>query len=686
MKKIYALIFSFLMIVSISGCNNSHDCPQEDSSLPVLSAGDTVSFRMLQTTDVHHRGSGTGASLTYSPEDGKDNSGAGGSDQTEGGYARLTSKIAQLRLAAMGQGVPSLLVDSGDFLMGTVYDLTLGDMPAAFYFLEFMNYDAVTLGNHEFDYGPAGLAMIINSARGEDGSGFTVPIIATNMKTDGVTGTDDDGLEAFVNAGVIREVMVKTLGNGLKVGIIGLLGPGADNDAPLTPPVIFDHEYEFIQEQVDYLKNEMGAHIVVALSHSGITDPNVTPGGDDVALAQNVSGIDIIASGHEHQMTDNVVIENGTRIFCAGYYGKNLAQLDVTVKIGTGVTDAVLTNHAIDDSTAGDPSMNFTVDMINAGINEVLTPELGLEINTVIAGSGSDNLGKPHGAEESGMGNLVADSLRYMLAGTNGAIGVVANGVVRNGFELGQQVTFADMYSVLPLGMTIDPAQQDIPGYPLMQVNLSGVHLKNMCQLNAYIAASQDEAFVAMLAGSGDPVLQGLAFALSNLQTDYYLNVSGIQYAHFDAGGGYLVVPGSVKIYDGLDFSCQHSATEISDETLYPVVFDIYMFLIVQSEDLQMLLGALGLPIVPLDNQGNPVTVANMLDSRLDRDPVTDGIQEAKEWMALLAFMTADPSITGFENNIIPDDAYGTEALASGNSSRINKIGFFDDTLTPAAQ
>jgi hypothetical protein len=219
-----------------------------------------------------------------------------------------------------------------------------------------------------------------------------------------------------------------------------------------------------------------------------------------------------------------------------------------------------------------------------------------------------------------------------------------------------------------------------------MQVNLSGAHLKNMCQLNAYIAASQDEAFVAMLAGSGDPVLQGLAFALSNLQTDYYLNVSGIQYAHFDAGGGYLVVPGSVKIYDGLDFSCQHSATEISDETLYPVVFDIYMFLIVQSEDLQMLLGALGLPIVPLDNQGNPVTVANMLDSRLDRDPVTEGIQEAKEWMALLAFMTADPSITGFENNIIPDDAYGSEALASGNSSRINEIGFFDDTLTPAAQ
>jgi len=672
MKKIYALIFSVLMILYVSGCSNSHDCPAEDQATPSLSDGDIVSFTLLQTTDVHHRASGTGASLTYSPGDGIDNS--GGSDQTRGGYARLAAKIAQLRLGAMAQGLPSLLVDSGDFLMGTVYDLTLGEMPAAFYFMEFMSYDAITIGNHEFDYGPAGLAMFINNALGDDGSGFSVPIIATNMKTDGVSGTDDDGVEAFVAAGVIRNMMIKTLNNGLKVGIIGLLGSGADNDAPLTPPVTFDHDFAFIQQQVDYLKNDMGAHIVVALSHSGIIDPAGTPGGDDVALAQNVIGIDIIASGHEHQRTDNIVLENGTRIFCAGNYGKNLAQVDFTVEIGIGVTDATLTNHAIDDATAGDPSMDYLMAMIDAGINEVLVPELGLEMNTVIAGSGSDNLSKPHGAEESGMGNLVADSLRYMLKGMDGGIGIVASGVVRNSFDLGQQVTFADMYSVLPLGMTLDPTQQDVPGYPLMLVNLTGAHLKNMCQLNAYITASQDTDFLAMLSGSGDPLLMQLAYALSQLQTDYYLNVSGIQYAHFDASGGYTVVPGSVKIYDKFDFSCQYPAADIDDETAYPCVFDIYMFLIVQSEELQMLLGALDLPITPLNNLGEPVTYLNMLDSRLDRDPETDGIQEVKEWMALLTFLTADQALGGFADHIIPDAAYGATALGSSDSSRVSAM------------
>ncbi|MDO9264001.1 MAG: metallophosphoesterase [Desulfosalsimonadaceae bacterium] len=393
MKKIYLVIISVLMMFSLSGCSDSHRSAPDETAPPVLADGDVVSFTLLQTTDVHHRASGSGSSLTYSPDDGVDNS--GGTDQTEGGYARLTTKIAQARLAAMSQGIPTVLVDSGDFLMGTVYDLTMGDSPAAFYFMEFMNYDAVTLGNHEFDYGPAGLAMILNNARGEDGSGFTVPIVASNMETDGVAGTDDDGIEAFAAAGAIRQTLVKTLDNGLKIGIMGLLGNNAENDAPLAGPVTFNHDYATIQQTVDHLKNDLGAHIVIALSHSGVTDPEGTPGGDDITLAQNVTGIDIIAAGHEHEMTPEIVMENGTRIICAGYYGKNLAQLDVTVEVGAGVLDAALTNHPIDDATPGDPSMNFVVDMFDAGIDEALKPQLGIGINDVVAGPGQPTSASP---------------------------------------------------------------------------------------------------------------------------------------------------------------------------------------------------------------------------------------------------------------------------------------------------
>ncbi len=676
MKKTCVMIFSVLVMFSLGGCNDSDDSKPVDTGPPVLSQGDVVSFTLLQTTDVHHRASGTGSSLTYSPEDGIDSS--GGADKTQGGYARLTTQIKQIRTADAANHIPTVLVDSGDLIMGTVYDMTLGTSPAAFYFMEFMDYDAVTLGNHEFDYGPAGLAMILKNARGADGKGFTVPIVASNMKTDGVAGTADDGIEAFAAAGMIVPTLVKTLDNGLKIGIMGLLGKNAENDAPLATPVTFDHDYADIQQTVDHLKNDLGVHIVIALSHSGITDPAGTPGGDDILLARNVTGIDIIASGHEHEMTPEIVMESGTRIICAGHYGMNLAQLDVTVEVGSGVTNAVITNHPVNDATPGDPSMNFIVDMFNAGIDEVLKPQLGIGINDVVAGSGSANLGIPEIADESGMGDLVADSLRYLLRGTNGAIGIVANGVVRDGFDLGQKVTFADMYSVLPLGMTVDSTQQNVPGYPLMQVNLTGAHVQNMCQLAAYVIAAADDAFMAQLASPSHPY-HALYFALVNLKSSYYLNLSGLRYTHAGASGMYQVVPGSVMLYNGVDFKCAGpAAVPVDDNALYPCVMDIYMYFVMQSADLQALLAALHLPVTPLNNSGQPVTPANMLDSRLDRDPSANGIQEVKEWMAFLTFLTAPPEQGGFVDHIIPEADYGQAALAAGDASRVNEM-----SLTP---
>lgn len=673
MKRLSVLLLCVVLgFFPISGCSSSSSSSTETAP-PILSPGDTVSVKLIQTTDVHHRASGTGSSITYSPMDGIDSSGPGGADQTEGGYARLTTKINTLRQSAKDDGMPSLLVDSGDYLMGTVYDLTLGSTPAAFYFMEFMKYDAISVGNHEFDYGPAGLALVLNNARGEDGKGFTVPIIATNMMTDNVAGTADDDLEAFVDAGVIQNTMMMTLDNGLKVGIIGLLGKNAQADAPQAAPVTFNHDFDFIQAKVDYLKNDMGAHIVIALSHSGITRPGDNPGGDDYVLAQNVTGIDVIASGHEHEMTEEIVEVNGTRIICAGYYGRSVAELDLTVVIGTGVTSAALVNHAIDDSVPGDEVMHFIVGMFEGGINSVLVPELGIGINDVIAGAGSANLGKPTGSQESGIGNLVADSLRYMLGGMDGAIGIVANGVVRNGFALGQQITFADMYSVLPLGMTLDPSQQNVPGYPLMQIYLSGAHLRNACQLAAYMIAAEDDALMAQLANPAHP-FHALYPALLNLKSSYYLNMSGVQYMHFDAAGLYQLVPGSVKIYNGLDFKSEFPTVDIDEDALYPCVMDIYMFMVMKSDGLQMLLAGLGLPVTPVFSDGTPITLASMMNARLDREPATEGIQEIKEWMAFLQFLTAGADKGGFAGNIIPEGNYGEAALASGNTSRVTEV------------
>jgi 5''-nucleotidase/2'',3''-cyclic phosphodiesterase and related esterases len=158
-----------------------------------------------------------------------------------------------------------------------------------------MRYDCVTLGNHEFDYAPRGLAQILGAA--QSSFGFRTPIVASNMNTGGST-----DLAPFVGEGkAIQTTRVQQLSNGLKVGYIGLMGKSAAFDAPVSAPVTFTDfsaRYAVIQALVDGLRNNAGVNVVVVLSHSG-TNASGT-GGEDVDLARHVTGIDVIASGHTH--------------------------------------------------------------------------------------------------------------------------------------------------------------------------------------------------------------------------------------------------------------------------------------------------------------------------------------------------------------------------------------------------
>ena len=111
MKRFSVLFLCIVLgLFFISGCSDSSSNKSTEKVPPVLSTGDVVSVKLIQTTDVHHRASGTGSSITYSPMDGIDGSGPGGADQTEGGYARLTAKIKALRQSAEDEGMPYRLM------------------------------------------------------------------------------------------------------------------------------------------------------------------------------------------------------------------------------------------------------------------------------------------------------------------------------------------------------------------------------------------------------------------------------------------------------------------------------------------------------------------------------------------------------------------------------------------------
>ncbi|MBF0227537.1 MAG: bifunctional metallophosphatase/5'-nucleotidase [Desulfobacterales bacterium] len=669
--------------ITKSDAENLSNFISKASYTPLTSTGiKKYAFTLIQTTDMHNRGSGVGTFADYTPLSTND-------DSVLGGYSRIAAKIEEIRYECSKNGVPVVLVDSGDYLMGTVYDLTVED-PIAFRFMEMMKYDAVTVGNHEFDYSPLGLGLILSNAIK---SGFSRPIITSNMVLDGKQGTSDDGIELLKKDGKIKDKMIVTLANGLKIGIIGLMGQEADSYAPAAPPVTFNHAVEFIQSMVDDLRNE-GAQFIIALSHSGVKNPNginadgtaVDPSGDDIDMVtgytsytgtvyNGVTGIDIIAAGHDHQTTSAVIKKNDTYIVCAGSYGTNLLRLDVTFSFETKkIEETKLNNIKINDSFLGSAWVQYIIDTVDNILDQGLKQlDPNLSLAGTIGVALTDNVGMVEKACETGLGNLLSDAVRYTLQPYESlgvintpTIGAVGSGVIRGGFTYGQKISFADMFSVLPLGISPATDQEVVmPGYPLVMIYFTGAEIKNLCQFTAYILGSLDKNFMSYLA-SGDATQQALYGALSYLKESYYINFSGVKYSHLGLYGGYQVK--DVMVYPKNDYQCTQTPSLIDDATYYPCVADIYMLLMIQNQSLQYLLTSLGLPVKPkyAPSSDALITSENILNCRLDAKPDslggTPGIQEVLEWQALLNYLISPASKGGLES-VISDNYYGTQSM-----------------------
>jgi 5'-nucleotidase/UDP-sugar diphosphatase len=623
------------------------------------SAGDTYPVTLLQTTDMHSHASGDVPFQSYTPMIPGDGS------VITGGFARLATEINETRDAKNASGSAVLLVDSGDYTMGAVYDFLWNTDPASLKFIQAMKYDVITLGNHEWDYGPDELATMITAS--QNASGFNVSIVASNTVFDGVT-----GLEALQANGSIVTTYIKTLPNGLKIGFIGLIGKDAASDAPNAAPVTFKPNYAgadkaYIQGIVDDLRNNQTVNVVIALSHSGINPTTDPVSGDDITLAKNIKGIDIIASGHTHIMTPVIIDqantntttpENITHIFCSGEYTTNLAELDFTATT-SGVTDLVLTNHPIDDSIPGDSAINAMVLDMDTEINTLIAP-LGIEVADVEATMGNFSLSAPSSPGENGLGNLIADSLRY--AGTepsNFTIGAFATGLIRDPLVANQNVTFADLFRVVPLGMT--PAEDQgnfYPGCPELKVYLNGTEIWAMCRFNGIISST-------------------------GLYTGDFIHLSGIQYSYHYAAFPSIAVVDSVKAYAWNDYNCTGTPTEdvAPDATLYPVIIDVYVVDMILSPSIQGLLSQLGISIHARLADGTPVNVTNMLTARLDKDAEKAGVQEEYAWSALLDYCT-DPIADGGLSGAIPADPYN---LLTTSHKRIivhgEAVSFVFDTI-----
>lgn len=586
-------------------------------------------FTILQTSDIHDHASGSGPFNDYTPN-------VLGDDSVRGGYARLATLIRQIKAERAAAGIDVLLLDSGDFMMGTTYDLTASD-PIMLKFFQIMGYNAITIGNHDFDWSPDGLAMLLFGAF-DSSVGFDVPVLGSNIITDPVDPRDDN-IESLMSLGVIVNKQIIELSNGLKVGLLGLMGPEADQQAPVASPITFDHDYAFIQGCVDDLRNNDGVDCVIVLSHGGVRTDGT---GDDSDLAENVNGIDIIASGHYHTATHDAIIEGGSNsiIFSPGEYGNWLSRLDFTYSEKLGrIIGYKFTLIPVDDTIPGDPIVQAMVESYHTAMNASLSP-LGVQLDTPVSKTSFDLEMKP--LQVTGLGSLCADSVRNVanaLAQCNFPespvdLGIVSSGVIRDAIYKGNEgkITFTDVYNCLPLG--ISPYQTSPPGYPLMHAYLNGREIYTVCEVG--LSLSQ-------MVGS-----------------DYYLNFSGIKIDYDPAGAPAFNGVKAVYLYGPDDPVCTGSAKLIDPkdpDKLYHVAVDLY--------GLQMLnvIAAYGFPIAPKDGEGHIISPADYINFRIDADPAS-GVQELKEWMALLKYL---PGL----GESIPSEIYGSEGVVMG---RVNYV------------
>jgi len=592
----YVLMAGFT-IAGVGSCDSSNATPGADAGLVDDGAVQrpVQKLTILHTNDIHSHFMGEGPEADYSPQTLQD-------DTTVGGLARLASAIKTARAAAATDGKPVLLLDAGDFMMGTLFEtLALTDAPELG-FMAGMGYDATTIGNHELDWTPKALAGILQTAAT---AGAIVPVLSSNL-TFSPTDPGDDDLEAVATAGIIRTKLIKTVGQ-LKVGFFGLIGQDAYTVTPQAAPLIFEPIVTAATRMVNELRQQDKVDLVIALSHSGIDS---TGAGEDNVLATMVPGIDVIISGHTHDKLMQPFKVGNTLIVTAGAYGQYLGnlQLSVTPAITPGdpanivMDDYTLQN--IDDTIQGDAETQQQVDDWIANVDTLLAPSQ-LSYKGVVARTDSD-LALPTYAEAP-IGNLVTDAylkIGAMLQPTDPpVIAVEANGQLRAPLLKGStgNIWFADLFRVTPLG--IGPDQH--PGFPLVTFYLSAQDIRSGLELDA-----------------AGPLL---------VADQYFLQVAGLK-VQYD-----ITLPRFGRV-------TSLSLVNDSGETSLDVTDTTHCYKVIATNYVAGLLG-----VVKTFTQGLLSVVAkdktclasvDPTQNFVDANPSTPAVDELKNWQAVLSYVS----------------------------------------------
>jgi len=594
-------------------------------------------FTILHTNDLHSSFIGMGPAADYTPFTLND-------DATRGGYARLAALIGKRKAARRDQG-PVLVLDAGDYSMGTPFGAASREIGSELQIMALMSYDATTFGNHEFDLGPDGLGKSIGVAAK---AGRVPAILAanTNFTKQDTTLVD---LQRLAKDGVISPYLVIER-DGIRFGLFGVLGKEAIFYTS-GGAVSFSDGIEVAKEMVKVLRETEKVDVVICLSHGGVEkakDGTITDG-DDVRLPKAVPGIDIVIGGHSHTELHEPIIVNGrTPVVQAGKESSNLGELVIALD-GGKLTVESYRLHPIDDTIAGDRAIADEIEKLKKSVTESVFASRGYSIDQPLALTPQD---LPNTFTNIGAGtilaNLVTDALRNA---TKADIGFTANGMMRAPLMRGKTgvLTVYDVFAVAPLGAGVVDATA---GSALVTGYFTGLELKNLL-----------EFFLV-----DNPAHPG----------EYFPRVSGVRF-RYDLSRQKFDVVTAIELGD-LDRG--YCAIDINgkDERLYSLTCPLMLGTILVGIP-KYTKGKL--PLVPKNKAGQPLAsrVEALDDPRhstaqliappgtVDKASVAKGVgkdaaREIKEWQAIMDHLRGLPAKNPGELPFIPVDERAAEVRA----------------------
>jgi 5'-nucleotidase / UDP-sugar diphosphatase len=278
---------------------------------------------------------------------------------------------------------------------------------------------------------------------------------------------------------VIRKYMVIERG-GLRFGIFGILGKEAmiytsGGATTFADPTIAANEV------VKILREAEKVDVVIALSHGGVEKgpDGRYDAGEDVRLAKDVPGIDVVISGHSHTELNEAIVVNGhTPVVQTGKESRNLGELVIALD-GDKLTVTSYRLLPIDDSITGDRAIGKAIEQLKKSVSAAAFASRGYSIDQPLAIAPRD-LPNTYTDIAAGtlLANLVTDAFR---AATQADIGFTANGMMRAPLSRGKTgvLTVYDVFAVAPLGSgVVDPT----PGSTLVTGYFTGQDLKTLLE------------------------------------------------------------------------------------------------------------------------------------------------------------------------------------------------------------